>query len=775
MVILCYMICMQPRTVHLAPTKQIIVGLISTCNGTNLLGKTSSQIMNKTILLKKFSQHFNYTEIDICEDEEILMKSLLDLTLDPSVYLDDNITLNINSIFTYMPERLLTMTVAFLQFTNITVFPLTKTSDDHWLQQQKNVLPIYHTDKITEGAISRLISHFQLRYIVIFEILTSPRPQLRVEKLRKRFGDIDIRYFALHLKTVFRNAAAMQKILSKLKADIHLKAVVLVGNQVVNFMMKAHRQGVEKFWVLFTNSRTKKSKIDFVVFNNCRMNREVLEIPLYHNETICNEEYIQGISDEKEQRGTRVDCLTRNITIKPLHATKTNHFYKLEKTLKSIILNSISMIMRRKQGESLERHHIHQHTNGEHFVLQSTNGLKVSPKLLGNKRPNEKPTHNNNNANRLFSNCQQIIIQRKRKPEILFYKQIDFHCRQCQFPYYKDDSGGCKLCPRNTIPFQNQSTCYDARVYEIRYKFMYALHGVGGSLCLFILAVYVKYRQTPIVRSSHFVLSTTQVTCCLALFISFPLLSSAEPSVWLCTVRQTTTSLLLVAAASIVVCKAEQFLTICTMKTLMYKKTKRDLFVKQTLIFLFIMLTDCIVIVSSFPFPSNPTTRIAYLDAYNNKYNLTVCPLSNVSVIQIIYCILILLFSIVQALRGHNKLPDAYNDGNAIITSSATSACCLLFLVIYSAQEGSKRDFLSIINISLSISLLTLLISLYGMKIYVILFQPNKNTKHYIKTYERSMDYAQAYIQKREDIARAKNEKKKLVVQDAISSYSYAL
>ena len=549
------------------------------------------------------------------------------------------------------------------------------------------------------------------------------------------FPNVHIRYFAIHLKIVHQKGEVIKGIYDKLKADTQLKTVVLIGNQVGTFMQDAHNHGVDKFWILFTKQKPTKSDIELVVFNKYKLNKEILNIPRY-----------QYTAAKKENNDTKKMKI-------------------LKRAMENTILNYLVVITLMKDSKQPKLRTIRQYTKGNQTKLTSINDLVLPPNLMGIKRDEA--------VTRQLPKCHEVDIQkypiRRKTP---FLKQVDFYCKQCDFPYYKDGAGGCTLCRRNTIPFQNQTACYDSRVPEVRYTIVYVLDGLGVFLCLFILGVYFKYKHTPVVRSSHLFLSTAQVTCCLALFISFRLFSIPEPSVWLCTVRQTTTSLLLIAVASIVVCKAEQFLTICTMKTLIGKKKKRDLFVKQTLIFLFIMLTDCIVIVSSFPFPCEPRTIVVDVDVDKNKYTLTFCPTGRMSVIQVIYCILILLLSIVQALRGHNKLPDAYNDGNAIITSSATSACCLLFLVIYSAQEGSKRDFLSIINISLSISLLTLLISLYGMKIYVILFQPNKNTKCYIKTYKKSMEYVKARILEREDNAKSSSGKKTLVVQDSFSSSS---
>lgn len=760
--------CMQ-QSWAAASNKQHVVGLISTCKGTVGMGVKTSQIIENYLL--KLESIVFYEEIDVCEDEEFLIKTLLDLTLDRSRYMKDNLTFNINSIFTYIPERLFRKTVAFLQFTNIKLFPLTKTSDDHWLQQQKNVFPIYHTKRITEGAITRLVNHFQLKYIVIYEILTNLQPQLHINQLRKYFGKVHIRYFAIHLERVNENGDAMKTIYDELKTDIQLKAVVLIGNQVGTFMKNAYSHGVKKFWILFSNFKAKKTNIEIAVFSAYKMTSAILNIPRYDNKTFCSKMYFQNTATTANNR---IKSRLANEQTKLFRRAK-KECARLERTIESIIQDSFSLLVLMGNGVEPKRNFIRQYSKGNETKVSLINDLILPPNLQRNRRRDKAV-----NISSRVPNCRSVIIQKiktqKENQELLlFTKQIDFYCKRCNFPYYKDGAGGCTPCPKDTIPFQNQSNCYDSRISEISYDIVDVLDGIGAFLCLFILVVYFTYRHTPVVRSSHLFLSTAQVTCCLALFISFRLFSIAEPSQWLCTTRQTTTSLLLVAAVSIVVCKAEQFLTICNSKTLIGKKKKRDLLIKQTLIFLFIVLTDSIVIVLSFPFPSDPKTATIYSDINNNKYTFTYCPIDKMSILQVIYCIFILLLSIVQALRGHNKLPDAYNDGNAIITSSATSACCLLFSMFYIAQEGVKRNFLSIINISLSISLLTLLLSLYGMKIYVILFQPNKNTKSYIKTYTKSMEYVKAYMQEREDSAKAKRGKKTLVVQDSFSSSSYQL
>ena len=93
-----------------------------------------------------------------------------------------------------------------------------------------------------------------------------------------------------------------------------------------------------------------------------------------------------------------------------------------------------------------------------------------------------------------------------------------------------------------------------------------------------------------------------------------------------------------------------------------------------------------------------------------------------------------------RALRGHGRLPDAFNEGNAIIVSSSTSVCFLLFLWIYGSSINTNETF-SVISIVVSIDLIILLVCFYAGRVYIMLLDPKRNTKAFVKTYTRKRGF----------------------------------
>ena len=366
-------------------------------------------------------------------------------------------------------------------------------------------------------------------------------------------------------------------------------------------------------------------------------------------------------------------------------------------------------------------------------------------------------------ATKEFSNCQ---FQKNYIPNCIesdikairpssFKKHLDFTCTVCYQRFIILKRGGCRECPANMNAYKNQTKCYDHNVPEIHYTITYFLNGFGLLLSVFILLMFVKYRKTPVVKSSHFILSVAQLITSVLLFIIFPVFVLCELTVWTCTIRQTLFCILIAANITITVLKAEKVITICSMKTLMCSKKKRDLMMKQTLITCCIMILEFIIAVSCLKFPSYPITRVAF-HINGDPYVFKSCIIGEYGFVQIIYAIILLVLVIVQAYRGR-VLPDAYNEGNAIITSSSTTACCYLFLVSYGAMVEETRDFVSVLWICMAVCLIVGNISLYVPKLYIIIFRPSRNTKAYLATYLKTMAKVEKYLDARKARAKGKN------------------
>ena len=173
-------------------------------------------------------------------------------------------------------------------------------------------------------------------------------------------------------------------------------------------------------------------------------------------------------------------------------------------------------------------------------------------------------------------------------------------------------------------------------------------------------------------------------------------------------------------------------------------KVKRNLLMKQILLFFLIISINLVILVLTLPNPSKLIAdQFMYKDDDENPYHTAACDLGEYSWVQIVYCIILLVFSFIQALRGHGRLPDAFNEGNAIIVSSSTSVCFLLFLWIYGSTLSSinTNEFFSVISIVVSIDLIILLVCFYAGRVYIMFLDPKRNTKAFVRAYTRKRGF----------------------------------
>ena len=693
-----------------------IIALVSKCEGNNTMATDAGYILELFDSLSPFNIHIE----DVCESEKDLIEFLLSLTLTAGWYNSDMKPENwkVHVIISLMPDHMLKMLVQFVAFSNITVYSLTKTSDDRWFENQKNFQPIYNTDLVVESIINRLVLQYKWRNSLIIEV-TNSNPKINIESLLQSLGvkwSKCIRYVAVNSTKAFR------KLIPNLKKNTELKVIFLINQQGGLLLNISHGMGLRnKFWVIFSNFKGhKKLKGKLLVFSNTKHGEDILQVPYFHNNKKCS----QNLNEREHFKDERKPCKQKNSK-------------KYNKNIMLKNYNSLAQVVSLLNNPDALKIVIFQKTKQIHsfYDIFETKSLRQSK---NSKCPSAAAT---------IDNCDSIYITTIKYTN--FTKQIDFSCEKCKQPYTTDSTGQCKKCPDKMKAFTNGTLgCYDPIILPTIYKITYVLNAFGIALCLFIIGIFVRYRKTPVVRSSHYILSITQIIFCLLLFIVILIFVLSKPTVWLCTIRQPVISLLIIAIVSIVVCKAEKIITIYTMKTIMSSKDKLHLLIKQMFIFCFIIFIDCIIVAVCFPFPNYPVPITAY-NNQGNVYQFQHCQLGMHSGIQAGYCVLLLALSIIQAYRG-DKLPDAYNEGNAIITSSATSACCFLFLIIYTEKHGeNNEDFISILWITICVSFIMLLLCLYGQKVYIIIFRSSTNTKAYLATYLKTMNRVEKFLNER--------------------------
>lgn len=700
--------------------KPIVVGLITKCehrNGAqNAMGMLISQHMKvytRTILRNVYL----YREFDVCEEEK-LYQVLVDLLLDNASYINSSVdSLNVKHLFVYMPEKMYETTLNIISFTDIAIWPLQDLKESSLMSGMRNFAKIHLIHKmLPHVVIARLLELFNWKNVHIVDVLnpeisSSLSPML----LRERIPDVCFSYNKISIKDMQK--PNVDKIYSKLKDDKGISVVFVLGQMAGMFKEMAFRKGVRKYWVIFSKYRglPGKGRPEFLSILNSDSVINSYFLP-FSNKTVCHPSFIAYQNDI----GHKLLCKEPQVINLPEFSLNED-VEKYSYTQKNMLPNRCIAVKRFRDNEDYRELRFFQYPRGNKrnpfysFSLISRPHLETSK---GSKCPEYKVSENN---------CVTSIIREVKS--IVFDKQYKYACQICQPNHFIDTNGKCHECLGRTRTNVNKTKCYDPVLPFKPYYSCYILCGLGLLVTTFTLIVYIIFRKTPVVKCSNFELSMIQLIACNLLLVSF-FIFMKEPTVSRCTLRPVTLSTLIVIIVSIVVGKAEKILIIFFTKTRLTKKDIKDIWMRQIVIFGFLLIVNFIIIPAAFTLPATVGEVKHHQNDDGDWFVLIECSTDQESYVLLIYAVVILLLSIIQGYRGR-KLPANYNEG----TSISIAASCLLFALTFCiwAMNGNNTVYqkVYIVWMALSVGLIFLILCLYGPKVFVILFQATRNTRTY--------------------------------------------
>ncbi|XP_040590163.1 vomeronasal type-2 receptor 26-like [Mesocricetus auratus] len=309
--------------------------------------------------------------------------------------------------------------------------------------------------------------------------------------------------------------------------------------------------------------------------------------------------------------------------------------------------------------------------------------------------------------------------------------QCCFDCSPCpegQFADHKDMKR-CLLCPKEQYSSHGRNHCLPRTelflAFEEPLGFMLALVALLLSgLAVLVLGVFLKHRDTPVVRANNRTLSYLLLVS-LSLCALCALLFLGRPSVTTCLLRQTTFAVVFTVAVSSVLAKT---LTV----VMAFRATKPGGRIRGclnprastavVLIASFIQVVLCAVwLATSPPFPDR--------DMISEPQHIVIqCQEGSGTVF---FCVLGYLgflaggtFSVAFLGRG---LPDVFNE-TKFLTFSMLLFCSVwtTFLPLYHSARGKSTVAVEIFSILASTA--GLLGGIFIPKCYIILLKPERNT-----------------------------------------------
>ena len=305
--------------------------------------------------------------------------------------------------------------------------------------------------------------------------------------------------------------------------------------------------------------------------------------------------------------------------------------------------------------------------------------------------------------------------------------QCCWTCQRCHAGMISNRSGTtqCIPCPEDHMANLNQTACVYIPLNYLDWQSFWTvsiviLALISITILSFVVMLFIRYLNTPVVKSSNRELS---FLLCIGLFMTFlvPFVCAGKPTNFKCIISQVMFCVGCALALSAMLFRTLRIVLLFEFKIQRRWLLKNKYQIAMTLVLTFAELTYCLLWVAVKP-PGVRTANITptkrYLVCEFDKYWYSGSHL---------LLVFLSVMCMILAVRGR-KLPKNFNEVRHIGLSMFTFN--IVWVVFMCAQYGASLEYDVKINcFAMIISSLMILLPLFGPKVFVLLFRAHLNKK----------------------------------------------
>ncbi|EDO42746.1 predicted protein, partial [Nematostella vectensis] len=301
-------------------------------------------------------------------------------------------------------------------------------------------------------------------------------------------------------------------------------------------------------------------------------------------------------------------------------------------------------------------------------------------------------------------------------------------CVPCPAGLIKPSRGqdGCKGCPEGYEANEMHTSCVQITEEYLRWGstsgiIVLVFSSLGTMLSITVITIFIKHRETAVVKASNRELSFVHLACILLTF-TFPFSLVGRPSRVQCGVWPFVFAVVFCLGTSIMLLKTDRLLRVFRAKA---RLTSRSNLLTNKMQFLTASaLTSFPVVMSAVWFLISPPDVTVTQQGATRR---VMCD-KNVYTVQLVILVYILVLALVCTYFAYRArtLPENFNEAKFI--GFAMFAFCISWLCYFAASYGSAAvDRVLILCVTILASGFIVLGMMYFPKVQIIVFYPSRN------------------------------------------------